>query len=108
MSEHPKAAPSTRDMEFHESKRYEADDKKVALVDIDETICFYNKKRRYDMAIGHMANNAKINDLYDQGWKIIYWTASGGSEKSKTLTFVFSTKNTFKMAKNDQIVISKS
>ena len=29
---------------FHESKQFEADDQKVALVDIDETICFYKKK----------------------------------------------------------------
>ena len=35
------------------------------------------------MAVGHMANIQKINDLYDQGWKIIYWTARGGSEKSR-------------------------
>ena len=80
MSSHPEYA---QNMEFHESKRYEADDQKVALVDIDETICFYNKKRRYDMAIGLMANIEKINKLYDEGWYIIYWTARGGSEKSK-------------------------
>ena len=86
MSEHPEATQYREllnSMEFHESKKFEADDKKVALVDIDETICFYGEKRRYDMAIGHMANIAKINDLYDQGWKIIYWTARGGSKKSK-------------------------
>lgn len=68
---------------FHESKQFEADDQKVALVDIDETICFYKKKRRYDLAEPNQDNIAKINKLYEEGWKIIYWTARGGSEKSK-------------------------
>jgi hypothetical protein len=36
--------------QFHESKRFEADNEKVALVDIDETICFYPSKRKYDLA----------------------------------------------------------
>ena len=71
-------------MEFHESNRFsQGDEKRVALVDIDETICFYQDKRRYDMAVGHMANIEKINKMYDEGWYIIYWTARGGSEKSK-------------------------
>ena len=86
MSEHPEATQYREllnSMEFHESKKFEADDKKVALVDIDETICFYGEKRRYDMARGHLANIEKINNLYDEGWYIIYWTARGGSEKSK-------------------------
>ena len=71
-------------MKFHESDRLAPEgEQKVALVDIDETICFYKEKRKYDLAVGHMENIAKINDLYDKGWKIIYWTARGGSEKSK-------------------------
>lgn len=74
-----------KDIEFHESKRFEADDQKVALVDIDETICFFPRKRRYDMAEPSKENIAKINKLYDEGWRIIYWTARGGSEKSKSL-----------------------
>ena len=69
--------------DFHESKQFEADDKKVALVDVDETICTYGEKRRYDLAIPLKENIAKINKLYDEGWYIIYWTARGGSEKSK-------------------------
>ena len=81
MSKHPEY---TQNEEFHESKRFAPEgEQKVALVDIDETICFYEKERRYDMAIGHMANIEKINNLYDEGWRIIYWTARGGSEKSK-------------------------
>ena len=74
----------SEDINFHESNKLAPEgEQKVALVDIDETICFYPRKRRYDMAVGHMANIQKINDLYDQGWKIIYWTARGGSEKSR-------------------------
>ena len=69
--------------EFHESKQFEADNQKVALVDIDETICFYKEERRYNLAEPNKDNIAKINKLYDEGWKIIYWTARGGSEKSK-------------------------
>jgi CMP-N,N'-diacetyllegionaminic acid synthase len=65
-------------MEFHESKRYTDDKKqKVALVDIDETICFYSSIRRYDLSEPHYDNIAKINGLYDEGWKIVYWTARG-------------------------------
>ena len=80
MNEHPEYSTN---MQFHESKRFEADDQKVALVDIDETICFYPDKRSYNLAKPNHENIAKINKLYDEGWKIIYWTARGGSEKSK-------------------------
>ena len=37
--------------EFHDSKKFTADDQQVALVDIDETVCCYGEKRRYDLAI---------------------------------------------------------
>jgi len=71
-------------MKFHESNKLASDgEQRVALVDIDETICFYSGKRRYDLAEPHAGNIAKINKLYDEGWHIIYWTARGGSEKSK-------------------------
>ena len=88
MSEHPEATiykQLVKDMEFHESDRFSPDgEQKVALVDIDETICFYKEgQRRYDLAIPNYDNKAKINKLYDEGWKIIYWTARGGSAKSK-------------------------
>jgi hypothetical protein len=71
------------DIQFHESKKLSSDDRQVVLVDIDETICFYPDKRRYDMAEPHAGNIAKINKLYDEGWEVIYWTARGGSVKSK-------------------------
>lgn len=63
-------------MEFREAKRY-SEGQKIALVDIDETICFYGEKRRYDLAIASHENIIKINKLYDEGWKIVYWTARG-------------------------------
>jgi hypothetical protein len=81
MSNHPEYSQNE---EFHESLRFAPKgEQKVVLVDIDETICFYENERRYDKAIGHMANIQKINNLYEEGWKVIYWTARGGSEKSK-------------------------
>ena len=74
----------SEEVEFHESSRLaQKGEQPVALVDIDETICFYSGKRRYDLAEPSQENIAKINKLYDKGWRIIYWTARGGSEKSK-------------------------
>lgn len=65
-------------MKFHESSRFTVEGKqKVALVDIDETICHYPNIRRYDLAVPVQSNIDKINKLYDEGWKIIYWTARG-------------------------------
>ena len=52
----------------------------TVLVDIDETICFYQGNRTYEQAIPEQANIDKINDLYDQGWKVIYWTARGSTQ----------------------------
>ena len=46
-------------------------------VDIDETICSYNKKRYYPHAIPIQENINKINKLYDEGHHIIYFTAGG-------------------------------
>ena len=70
-------------MEFHESKKLKADGRPTALVDIDETIAFYPTERKYNLAEPKEENIQKINDLYDKGWYIIYWTARGGSESSK-------------------------
>jgi histidinol phosphatase-like enzyme len=70
-------------VEFHTSKKLMADNEQVALVDVDETICFYPNERKYDQAEPIKENIAKINKLYDEGWRIIYWTARGGSETSK-------------------------
>ncbi len=54
-------------MEFHDSKQFSADDVKVALVDIDETVCYYPDKRRYDLEQPLTENIDKINKLYDEG-----------------------------------------
>ena len=60
------------EQEFHVSDRLAPKGvQRVALVDIDETICFYSGKRQYDLAEP------------SKGWRIVYWTARGGSEKSK-------------------------
>lgn len=49
----------------------------VIYVDIDETICHYEGERNYADAIPLEQNIQKINDLYDDGNTIIYWTARG-------------------------------
>jgi hypothetical protein len=54
---------------------------KTAYVDIDETICFYDGERVYQDAIPNLGNIAKINKLYDEGWRIVYWSARGSTQK---------------------------
>tara|TARA_E500000331_G_C16980765_1_gene593442 strand:+ start:227 stop:592 length:366 start_codon:yes stop_codon:yes gene_type:complete len=63
-------------MNFHNAKKATPNGK-IALVDIDETICFYSDERRYDLSEPSFENIEKINRLYDAGWKITYWTARG-------------------------------
>ena len=46
-------------------------------VDIDETICFYEGERDYNLAKPSLENIKKINTLYEEGNKITYWTARG-------------------------------
>ena len=77
--QHPEAAQYkelAKEMKFHESKLTVPSTKK-ALVDIDETICFYEGKRRYDLSIPNYENIAKINKLYDEGHTIVFYTARG-------------------------------
>jgi hypothetical protein len=50
---------------------------KIIYVDIDETICFYDGERQYALAIPNKTNISKINKLYDEGNRIVYWTARG-------------------------------
>ena len=69
-------------MKFHEAKRMTEEGKqRTALVDIDETICFYPETRRYDLSVPNFDNIAKINKMYDEGWRIVYWTARGSVSK---------------------------
>jgi len=51
-------------------------------VDIDETICVTPVDRDYTKSTPIKENIEKINDLYNEGHTIIYWTARGsGSNK---------------------------
>ena len=47
------------------------------FVDIDETICYYNGKREYPLALSIGKNIEKINKLYNEGHEITYWTGRG-------------------------------
>ena len=47
------------------------------IIDIDETICYYEGDRNYPEALPFISNIEKINKLYDSGNTIIYWTARG-------------------------------
>lgn len=50
----------------------------IIRVDIDETICITpDHPRIYEKASPILNNIKKINDLYDQGHTVIYWTARG-------------------------------
>ncbi len=50
----------------------------IVYVDIDETICDYpDGERKYELAQPIYGNIEKINNLYDEGNTIIYWTARG-------------------------------
>ena len=49
----------------------------VIYVDIDNTICKTPPNAEYEKATPLYERIAKINDLYNQGNVIIYWTARG-------------------------------
>lgn len=49
----------------------------VIYVDIDETICITPEDRDYTKSTAIQENLDKINKLYDEGNKIVYWTARG-------------------------------
>ena len=54
--------------------------KMIIYVDIDETICHYeDKKRDYKLAKPITKNINKFNKLFDDGHEIIYWTARGST-----------------------------
>lgn len=54
---------------------------KIIFVDIDETICNTpfdsSGKRNYYDSIPILDNIKKINNLYDQGHRIVYYTSRG-------------------------------
>ena len=52
----------------------------IYIVDIDQTICstpVINGKNRYDLSKPYPDRIEKINELYEAGHTIIYWTARG-------------------------------
>ena len=49
----------------------------VIYVDIDETICTSPENRNYFEATPIRKNIEKINQLYDEGDVVVYWTARG-------------------------------
>ncbi len=49
----------------------------LIYVDIDETICTTPDSRNYEESAPIEANILKINKLYEEGNKIVYWTARG-------------------------------
>jgi len=51
--------------------------KMIIYVDIDETICISPEDRDYAKAVPILTNIEKCNRLYDEGHKIVYWTARG-------------------------------
>lgn len=46
-------------------------------IDIDGTICTLDENGNYNNAIPYHDRIKKINDLYDKGNTVIYWTARG-------------------------------
>ena len=46
-------------------------------VDIDETICYYDAERDYNLALPLSDRINIINNLYDEGHEITYYTARG-------------------------------
>jgi len=49
----------------------------IIYVDIDETICISPEDRDYNKAVPIEKNIKKINKMYDNGDRIVYWTARG-------------------------------
>ena len=49
----------------------------IIFVDIDETICYYEGERDYNLAKPYYERIEKIKKLYKEGNTIVYWTARG-------------------------------
>lgn len=50
----------------------------IYFIDIDGTICT-NTHGDYEKAVPFLDRIAKINNLYESGHKVVYWTARGGT-----------------------------
>jgi capsule biosynthesis phosphatase len=64
---------------------------RTIVVDVDDTISTHID-RDYENAIPHLDIIAKLNDLYDQGWYIIYFTARGQVSCNGDLKLIEETK----------------
>ena len=53
----------------------------IIYVDIDETICKTPDNRDYTLSEPMGKRIKKINNLYDQGNTIVYWTARGSRKQ---------------------------
>ena len=49
----------------------------IIYVDVDETICRSPESRNYEEAVPIIDHISKVNELYDSGNTIVYWTARG-------------------------------
>jgi predicted mannosyl-3-phosphoglycerate phosphatase (HAD superfamily) len=68
---------------------------KVIYVDIDETICESPKSREYENAVPIYENIKKINDLYDKGNTIVYWTSRGSRKQIDWYDLTYKQLNTW-------------
>jgi len=51
----------------------------IYIVDIDNTICTQQKSGEYYKALPYKNRIKKLNDLYNKGHDIIYWTGRGSA-----------------------------
>lgn len=54
---------------------------KIIYIDIDETICKTSNSRDYTESTPIAENIEKINQLYDSGNTIVYWTSRGSRKQ---------------------------
>ena len=69
---------------------------KIIYVDIDETICYYEGDSNYSLALPYIERISKINDLYDNGNTIIYWTARGTITQDNWFVITYNQLNNWK------------
>ena len=79
----------------------------LIYVDIDETICKYLGDRDYPLAVPIIENIAKINELYDNGHTIVYWTARGAVSKKDYSKLTMSQLNEWNAKHHELIMHTK-
>ena len=55
----------------------------IIFVDIDDTICYRDNNVGYELSKPYLNRIKKINELYEQGNIIVYWTARGSVTQVK-------------------------